>query len=133
MTLERLPLALLSIVAVLAAACAASGGANSSATTSAAVEGRVPNEEAIQQLANARCNRNERCNLIGPGKLHADRGSCDRTVQRETASDFRSADCKGVKLGPLNECANDVTKLACSLDKPTVMMVTSCNGGELCR
>ena len=129
---QRLPLVAASLAVLLVGACAAHG-TPTTATTGATMEARIANEEAVQQLANARCNRDERCGFIGPGKTHPDRGTCERTVNKETSSDFRSADCKGIKPALLNECANDVTKLACSLDKPLVMMLTSCMGDELCK
>lgn len=135
MRTERLHHTVLSTVLFLGcvSACAATGASSSTSMTSAGVEGRVSNDIALQQLTNARCNRDERCNLIGPGKLYPDRGTCERIVNKETASDFRASECKGIKPNLLNECANDVTKLACSLDKPNVMMVNSCKGEEMCR
>lgn len=94
---------------------------------------RVANADAVAELTNAWCNRAERCNLIGPGKKHADRAACDLEAKRDTTTDFRAAECKGVKKPQLTECANDATRLACSLDRGAVMMITSCKGEELCK
>ncbi|MFO0667662.1 MAG: DUF6184 family natural product biosynthesis lipoprotein [Polyangiaceae bacterium] len=104
-----------------------------SPSLTSATKGAVTGDAVVSELTNAWCNRAERCTMIGPGKKYVDRATCVRETSQQTASDFRAAECKGVGNTALRECANDVEKLGCSLDRDTVMMVTSCKSEELCR
>ena len=134
MIIKNLFLVAAPVSIVLLGACAREQNMEPVAIThSSASDARVANADAVAELSNAWCNRAERCELIGAGKEYADRAKCESAAQKDTASDFLGAECRGVKKPQLTQCASDVTRLGCTLNREGVMTLTSCRGHELCK
>lgn len=102
-------------------------------TTNGKIGAPLTNASAINQITNARCTREERCNNVGSGKKFADRTSCEKEINQNTSSDLRASECPGVVQKELDECLNEVRNQACNNPIDAISRVAACTRAELCK
>jgi hypothetical protein len=93
-------------------------------------------KDAVEAIASARCDREQRCNNVGADAEYQNREHCMNVARADAAKTLDDDDCRhGIKPNDLNECLADLRDRACStiggaFDSLSSMM--SCRAGELC-
>jgi hypothetical protein len=89
---------------------------------------------ALDEIAQARCDREMRCENVGPDKAHASRDACMQKMKQERIQGLSVEDCKGgVDRKELAECVSDIGKEECSAALDTPTRIPSCRANEICR
>jgi hypothetical protein len=72
-------------------------------------------EIATDDVAAARCAREERCGNIGGGKKFADSRQCLETVARQVVDELDSTNCpEGIRASSLTSCTTDARGDSCA-------------------
>jgi hypothetical protein len=88
---------------------------------------------SINEIVTARCDREQRCNNIGPDKTYATREACTSKLQGNTESDLNMKDCEhGVDRPKLHECLAKIHGEDCGNPIDALSRVTACRTGALC-
>ena len=89
---------------------------------------------ARQQISEARCDLEQRCNKIGAGRDYADRGACITKVQQNWKDELSFQECPGgVNGGELQECLTEIRNSSCGNPLDTLGRVTACRSSDLCK
>ena len=94
---------------------------------------RTDADTAIDQIANARCDREVACNNVGGDKGYASRSACMDAMRAKGKDELRVTNCPGgVVQDQLNRCVADVRGERCSNPLDTLSRLESCATGTLC-
>jgi hypothetical protein len=86
---------------------------------------------ALNLLAEARCDREATCGMLGENKAHTDRDGCERDALKTHAGDIELLGCKStVDAKKLAVCADKLRKAACNEDARDASVV--CGAAKLC-
>jgi len=90
--------------------------------------------EALDGIASARCEREQRCNNVGSGKRYESLGACRAAVRASFADDLNPSDCRaGIDRSELRECLQEVRSESCGNPVDTLERVVACRTSDLCR
>lgn len=95
----------------------------------------VPSEtaSASEQLAEARCSREVRCNNVGAEKRYASLEDCLTRVWTEWQGDFDSRECPaGVDPTAFDRCLTEIRVLECSSPPESLELIPACQAASLC-
>ena len=95
----------------------------------------VPSESASasEQLAQARCAREARCNNVGAEKRYSSPEDCLSRVWTEWQGDFDAQDCRaGFEPGALDRCLTEIRVLECSSPLESLEQIPACQTASLC-
>ncbi|HSO32029.1 MAG TPA: DUF6184 family natural product biosynthesis lipoprotein [Labilithrix sp.] len=99
-------------------------------TTSAGV---VANKDVVPRIAQARCERAQRCNQFGVDKTYKDEAGCKSEVAHDLEADFTAKECPhGVRTERLNTCVLKTREEACGNVADKIIRVAACRKSELC-
>jgi hypothetical protein len=88
---------------------------------------------AARNIADARCEREARCNNIGADHKYATDEVCEEQIRSEWANDLNAYDCpNGVVDGELEECLNAIRAEDCNSPFDTLSRVSACTAGQIC-
>ena len=88
-------------------------------------------DNATNEVADARCDREQRCNEIGESKKYSTREHCLTVMRKEATDDF--SDCKkGVDQEDLRECLTEIANQDCSGLFSGFDEYVSCGMDDLC-
>jgi hypothetical protein len=88
-------------------------------------------DNATMEVANARCDREQRCNEIGESKKYSTREHCLTVMKKEATDDF--SDCRtGVDQEDLRECLTEIANQDCSGLFSGFDEFVSCGMDDLC-
>ena len=88
-------------------------------------------ERAIDGIAAARCDHEQRCNGIGPNRLYVNSEHCMRVMMEDGRRELGV--CRlGIDQADLNECVNAVRQGDCSGALDKLERLTACRAAELC-
>ncbi|MEZ4407015.1 MAG: DUF6184 family natural product biosynthesis lipoprotein [Polyangiales bacterium] len=91
-------------------------------------------DPALARLAEARCDREMRCQNIGQGREYENRAACIRDVRTSHADDVNRSECPaGVDQRELAECMEEVRNEDCNNPLDTVGRLVACRSSDLCR
>jgi hypothetical protein len=101
-------------------------------TTAVEPNSRV-NRSAIRSIANARCEREQRCGNIGVDLKFATRDACLERVRAEWGDELNARECPGgVRDEELDECLEDVKGEDCGSPLDSLQRMLSCGTAEIC-
>jgi hypothetical protein len=109
-----------------------------SATAPAAthLDGMTPaarSRSAAEQIAQARCEREQQCGNIGGDKTYSSSQDCLARIQTEWKDDLNARECPGgINQQQLNECMAQVRGEACGNPFDTLARVAECTSGQIC-
>ncbi len=92
--------------------------------------------DAVEAIAAARCDNEQRCNNIGPNAKYQNREHCLSVARSDASEELSGDDCRyGVKASDLNECLGHLREASCgtvgsAFDSLGSML--SCQSRELC-
>lgn len=88
---------------------------------------------AAEQIARARCEREQECGNIGNDKTFSSSQDCLSRIQSDWKEDLNARDCPGgINQHELNECLEQVRAEACSNPFDTLARITECTSGQIC-
>ncbi len=95
--------------------------------------GPIALDTARDQYAAARCDREERCNNVGPGRRHDTRAACLSSARADRTGSWDSADCRmGVNSNHLSDCLAAVRGQDCNNPIDDLSRLAACRSGEVC-
>jgi hypothetical protein len=90
-------------------------------------------QKAVDRIADARCDHEQRCNNIGQGQKYASRDECKHKLSSDTSNDLNAANCpKGLDQDALNRCVNAINNETCSVSIDTLSRMADCRTGAIC-
>ena len=88
---------------------------------------------AVREIVAARCEREERCDNVGPDKTYSNHAACTSKLEGSTADDINMKDCEnGVSDAKLHECLAKIHGEDCGNPIDTLSRLTACRTGALC-
>jgi hypothetical protein len=90
-----------------------------------------PVEDAAWFTAYARCDREQRCGAVGPGRAYGSFDGCSDELAIEQRALLRGVECpRGTLAAPLEACARAMRLREC--DAPFTPNVPGCEPGAWC-
>jgi hypothetical protein len=88
---------------------------------------------AAQQIASARCEREQKCGNIGNDKTYSSSQDCLARIRADWQDDLNTRECPGgVNVHELNECLGQVRTEACGNPFDTLARMTECTQAQIC-
>ncbi len=125
----------------LALACNRSTGrqpetASRTSSTDPTPSGMTPasgTRPASEQIARARCEREQDCGNIGPDKTYSSSQDCLARIQSDWKDDLNARECPGgINQHQLDECMAQVRAESCGNPFDTLARITECTQGQIC-
>jgi Family of unknown function (DUF6184) len=92
-----------------------------------------PDSVVVERLAGARCNREQRCNDIGPDSAYATRQVCLQDIRGNISDDLNSFRCmSGVRGERLDGCAAALEREKCGPPFVTLARYGKCRAAATC-
>jgi hypothetical protein len=119
----------------------ACGGANQDASTSASpgtaragvASAQRADTAIVNQLATARCDREQTCNNVGASAKYASRDVCMDQMRGSLANDLNAYDCpRGIDSAQIDRCMAAIRNEECSHPLDTLSRIEHCRTGALC-
>ena len=105
---------------------AASGGAAALTPASRA-------SSAAEQLARARCEREQQCGNIGVDETYSSSLDCVSRIQSDWKEDLNARQCPGgINQAQLSECLAQVRAEDCNNPFDTLARITECTQAQIC-
>src|SRR5512139_2832275 len=96
--------------------------------------GRSTNADAINRIAEARCEREQRCNNVGSDRKYKDGSECRSKMQADLSDDLSSDECRGGIDGKeLNECLAEIREYDCNNPLDRLETAAACRESDLCK
>jgi hypothetical protein len=84
-------------------------------------------------VARARCDREQTCNNVGVGKTYATRDVCVEKFRADTSNDFTKSSCpNGLSRPALEKCMADIRGERCDNPLDTISRLSACSKSSLC-
>jgi hypothetical protein len=91
------------------------------------------NDRSIAALAASRCDREARCNNVGPNGNYTSRQDCITRIERDTRDDLNVRECPGGIDGTrLQRCLTEIRTEECGHVLDKLERVAECRSGALC-
>jgi hypothetical protein len=88
---------------------------------------------ASEQIARARCDREQECGNIGADKSYSSSQDCLARIQNDWREDLNARECPGgINQHQLDECMAQVRAEACGNPFDTLARITECTQGQIC-
>lgn len=88
---------------------------------------------AQEQIASARCEREQTCGNIGDNKSYSSSQDCLARIRADWKDDLNARECPGgVNNHELNECLQQIRAEACGNPFDTLARVTECTQRQIC-
>jgi hypothetical protein len=96
-------------------------------------QGKTTPSAALASLAAADCDREVRCNNVGPNKHYPSREVCIAMVQNDKGKKVSAQACPGgINEGNLNECLKSLRKDSCGNFGDTLSRAEACKLDGIC-
>jgi len=94
---------------------------------------RTTPANAVASMAAARCERQVRCNNIGPNETYKTRGECVAKLQNEKAGSINAKECPGgINEANLDRCLKALRDEQCGSPLGTLGRLEACKTDGLC-
>ncbi|HYQ16650.1 MAG TPA: DUF6184 family natural product biosynthesis lipoprotein [Polyangiaceae bacterium] len=88
---------------------------------------------AAEQIAQARCEREQQCGNIGKDQTFSSSADCLTRIRNDWKDELNARECPGgINEHELNECLGQVRGEACSNPFDTLARITECTSGQIC-
>ena len=131
-TFNKLGLCLAATAAFAIVGCNKTGEREPNADTSNMTPA-ARTRSAAEQIAQARCEREQQCGNIGSDKTFSSSQDCLARVRSDWKDDLNSRECPGgINQKELDECMAQVRAEACGNPFDTLARITECTSGQIC-
>ncbi len=90
--------------------------------------------QAVEQIAQARCDREVRCGKVGPDKDYTSQEVCLTKVKDEWRDDLNARECPGgVVQKELTECLAEIRNEDCGNPFDSLSRIIACREGDICK
>jgi hypothetical protein len=90
--------------------------------------------QALDAIAQARCDRAARCQDVGGDKKYSSKQACVEKVKEDKLDGLNSEDCKfGIDQKELNECLTEIRNEDCNNPLDTLGRVAACRSSDMCK
>ena len=90
-------------------------------------------ERVVDLIAEARCDREQSCNRIGPGAQYRHREDCLREARRFVSTSINAQRCMGgIGEVGLNRCLESIEEGQCDSPEQVTGMTSHCHLSALC-
>ncbi len=87
----------------------------------------------VEELAAARCNREEGCSNVGGGRSYASHGACLALMRGEIGNELNADSCPlGIDRANLERCKIAIREERCGDALATISRGTACRSSALC-
>jgi hypothetical protein len=88
---------------------------------------------AVRSIANARCDREQRCGNVGPDQDYSSSDNCEEKIKADWNEDLNKYECpNGIVQAELDECLTDIKKEDCGNPFDSLARVMSCTASDIC-
>jgi hypothetical protein len=88
---------------------------------------------ARNQITDARCAREQRCENIGDNKKYSSLDDCRATVRAEWKDDLNGVECpNGIDQTELDQCLGEIRGEDCGDPLDALSRVAACTTGQIC-
>jgi hypothetical protein len=88
---------------------------------------------AVRSIANARCDREQRCGNIGVDQDYASVEACEEKIKADWNDELNKYECpNGIVQAELDECLADIKQEDCGNPFDSLARVMSCNASDIC-
>jgi hypothetical protein len=95
---------------------------------------RAGNEAAVSSIAQARCDREARCNNVGAGKKFDSTSDCVTKTRSDWRDDLNTIECpRGVEEQQLTSCLTQIRSESCENPLDTLERALACRTVDLCK
>jgi hypothetical protein len=89
---------------------------------------------ATNEIAKARCVREEKCENIGANKKYSSMDDCKATVRNDWREDLNARECaNGVNDAKLEDCLAEIKNEDCNNALDSLSRMSACMKAEICR
>ena len=97
------------------------------------VKRSVSSATAVSSIVEARCDREARCENIGPKEKFKSWQACRQEIAKKSSDKIGAPECPGgVDQQELSECLTEIRNEGCGNPLETLERVAACNGPDLC-
>lgn len=90
--------------------------------------------EAVRKIADARCDREERCGEIGEDEDYTSRIDCRSKIRSEWAEELNEYECPGgIVMKEFDECLEEIRNEDCANPFDTLGRIIACRSGDICK
>jgi hypothetical protein len=94
---------------------------------------RGENVSAVRNIADARCEREQKCGNIGDGQSYSSADACGDAVRSEWSEDLNAYECpNGIVDSALEQCLVAIRNEECGAPFDTLQRITACSAGDIC-
>jgi len=88
---------------------------------------------AAEQIAQARCEREQQCGNIGSDQKYSSSQDCISRIQSDWKDDLNGRQCPGgINQKELQECLGQIRAEACENPFDTLARITECTAAQIC-
>lgn len=88
---------------------------------------------AAEQIARARCEREQQCDNVGADKTYSSSQDCLARIHTDWKEDLTARQCPGgINQHELDECLAEIRAEACGNPFDTLARITECTQGQIC-
>jgi hypothetical protein len=88
---------------------------------------------AADQIARARCDREQQCDNVGADKAYSSMQDCLARIQNDWKEELNARECPGgINQYELNECMAQIRAEACGNPFDTLSRLAECTAGQIC-
>ena len=88
---------------------------------------------ASEQIATARCEREQQCGNVGNDKTFSSGADCFARIQSDWKDDLNARACPGgINQQQLEECLSQIRQESCENPFDTLARITACTQGQIC-
>jgi hypothetical protein len=99
-----------------------------------AVVGTGLTADTLNEIAGARCAREQSCGNVGADQEYASLDACRAAITKEWAEEVNTYECPGgVVQKELNECLESIKREDCASPFDTLGRVVACRSGDICK
>lgn len=93
----------------------------------------VADEQVVERISAARCDRDQSCDRIGRGAIYRDRDDCMKQTRVSVMRDLNPSSCPGgIGEAGLNRCVRSIEAGACDTPGQIVGQTSHCHLSALC-
>jgi hypothetical protein len=135
-TTQLIELGLVVVGATLSLGCSKTHEREAAEARAVNAPGMTPasrTRSAAEQIAVARCEREQACGNIGDDKTFSSLLDCRARIQNDWKDDLNARACPGgVNQHELGECMSQVRTESCGNPFDTLARITSCTQAQIC-
>jgi hypothetical protein len=90
-------------------------------------------KHAVHAIAKARCERERRCENVGPDKSYVSMDACEAKIENEWGADLNKYECpRGIVQSALDNCIAHVRGEECGNPFDTLSRIAQCDADDIC-